>query len=478
MTNTTNLQLPYLSAEQAMKHITHNEALKALDALVQLSVADRDQTAPPATPEDGERHIVAAMATDDWAGRDGQVAAFQNGAWAYYPPQIGWRAWVADEAVLLAWDGTAWAVAGGSVNPVALVGVNTEADASNRLAAKSDSVLFSHDDVTPGSGDIRHKLNKAGSDNTASMLFQTGWSGRAEFGLCGDDDWHVKVSPDGSAWHEALVVDKDSGAISFPGGIAGRREVLTANRIYFVAASGGSDGNDGLTTGTALATLQEAIYRTEKIDAAGYTVKIKLLAGTHVMGNVVFDTRVLGAAQITIEGDTTTPSNVIIENAGYHLFIMLNGVAVYFTGLTLQRNGALGTGSFFQVTAGCRLTYNKLRFGEAGRYHFEVIGGAAVGDNNASVEVFGGAVAHAFVGTLGSFLTTNETVTLTGTPVFTNAYYYCVQNSIYAAWNPTWVGTISGKEYTLDTGAILGRGAAGAVPGSTTGTTANGGIVV
>ena len=69
------------------------------------------------------------------------------------------------------------------------------ADAGNRLARmKSDAVLMSHDDVTPGSGDMRLALNKSAPANTASLTFQTGWSGRAEFGLAGDDDWHVKVS--------------------------------------------------------------------------------------------------------------------------------------------------------------------------------------------------------------------------------------------------------------------------------------------
>lgn len=34
MTDTTNLALPYLEAAQAQKHVTHNEALTTLDAIV------------------------------------------------------------------------------------------------------------------------------------------------------------------------------------------------------------------------------------------------------------------------------------------------------------------------------------------------------------------------------------------------------------------------------------------------------------
>ena len=47
---TTHLLLPYILAAQAQKHVTHNEALRILDGLVQLSVLDRDLAAPPGSP--------------------------------------------------------------------------------------------------------------------------------------------------------------------------------------------------------------------------------------------------------------------------------------------------------------------------------------------------------------------------------------------------------------------------------------------
>lgn len=54
-----NLALPLLAASQAQKHVTHNEALLALDALVHLSVASRGLVEPPAAPTEGERYLVA-----------------------------------------------------------------------------------------------------------------------------------------------------------------------------------------------------------------------------------------------------------------------------------------------------------------------------------------------------------------------------------------------------------------------------------
>jgi len=92
-------------ATQAQKHVTHNEALRLLDGLVQLSVLDRDLTAPPGSPADGDRYIVGSGATGDWAGWDLNVALWTYGAWLRLPPRPGRRAWVEAEVLLLVYDG-------------------------------------------------------------------------------------------------------------------------------------------------------------------------------------------------------------------------------------------------------------------------------------------------------------------------------------------------------------------------------------
>ncbi|KIT16312.1 DUF2793 domain-containing protein [Jannaschia aquimarina] len=80
MESSVNLSLPYIQPSQAQKHVTHNEALRVLDALVQPVVADRPLAAPPGTPEEGARYIVDDPATGDWAGQDGKVAWRTDGA--------------------------------------------------------------------------------------------------------------------------------------------------------------------------------------------------------------------------------------------------------------------------------------------------------------------------------------------------------------------------------------------------------------
>lgn len=212
MDSSPNLNLPYLMAAQAQKHVTHNEAIRDLDALVHLSVLDRDLTAPPSDPSNGDRYLVAVGATGDWLGKDEDIAAFQDGAWVFHTPQEGWVCWVADEQVLKFYDGLVWSdVSAAMQQSFDMLGVNATADTTNRLAVKSAAILFDH----VGNG-VQTKLNKNLAADTASLLMQTGLSGRAELGLAGDDDFHVKVSPDGSVWHESLVVQGASGIVSSP----------------------------------------------------------------------------------------------------------------------------------------------------------------------------------------------------------------------------------------------------------------------
>ncbi len=220
MPETSALGLPLLVAEQAQKHVTHNEALAALDAIVQLAVLDRDLTAPPGSPSEGDRYIVGSAATGEWAGRDGEIVAWQGGAWAFYAPKVGWRTWIEDEGVLLIWTGAAWndiATLIAVLQNLALLGIGTTADATNPLSAKLNNALWTAKyDAEGGDGSLRYKMNKEAAEDVLSLLLQTDFSARAEVGLIGDDDLVFKVSPDGSTWHEAIRVDKDNGDVQLP----------------------------------------------------------------------------------------------------------------------------------------------------------------------------------------------------------------------------------------------------------------------
>ena len=199
------LSLPLLAASQAQKHITHNEALMRLDVLVQLTVANRNLTAPPGTPIEGQRHIIAASPTGAWAGKAGKIALWQDGAWQFISALTGWRAWVSSEAVEVSFNGTVWAEAAAPAIPAVLsvteIGISTSSDATNRLAVASSASLFSH----AGAGH-QLKVNKSAAGQTASVLFQSAFSGRAELGLLGGNDFSVTVSNNGTTFTPALQI--------------------------------------------------------------------------------------------------------------------------------------------------------------------------------------------------------------------------------------------------------------------------------
>jgi hypothetical protein len=161
-----------------------------------------------------DRYVVPAGAMDAWRGWDGSLAAFADGAWTRFVPGTGWRAFIADEGAMVVWTGAEWKPLGGeAVRSFESLGVNTAPEAGNRLAVKADNVLFSHDDVTPGSGNVHLTLNRAGGGREAAIFFKQDWQARAALGNFGDETLQIRVSPDGAAWRTALSVSPSDGRI-------------------------------------------------------------------------------------------------------------------------------------------------------------------------------------------------------------------------------------------------------------------------
>lgn len=79
--------------------------LRALSALVQLSVLSR-QTAIPDSPADGSIYIVPANA----ATNANRIAIRDNGATTFVTPAEGWLGYVKDEDLFVKFNGTVWEV--------------------------------------------------------------------------------------------------------------------------------------------------------------------------------------------------------------------------------------------------------------------------------------------------------------------------------------------------------------------------------
>ncbi len=244
MSNSLNLELPYLSGGQAQKHVTVNDALRRIDSVVQLTVEDRNRTAPPVSPQEGDTHIVASPASGAWAGHEFNVAAYQDGAWVFFAPREGWVGFSRSEQALVLYNGANWEVftAVGAAETASKFGVNGTATNARRLQVYSDEVLFAADTTksTP-TGDVRVYANKTAAGDTAAHIFQRNFSGRAEFGLLGSDDFSLKVSSNGSNFTEAFSVGSGDARVDFAKvpSIGGAEALVLsfASRLAAVSAS-------------------------------------------------------------------------------------------------------------------------------------------------------------------------------------------------------------------------------------------------
>jgi hypothetical protein len=76
----------------------------------QLTIIDRDLTAPPGSPSDGDTYIPASVASGDWTGLENHVVVYElsSTSWIDYTPREGWTAFVSDENVSIGYNGSAW----------------------------------------------------------------------------------------------------------------------------------------------------------------------------------------------------------------------------------------------------------------------------------------------------------------------------------------------------------------------------------
>lgn len=348
MTETTYLGLPFIEDSQAQKHVTHNEALRILDAVIQIAVEDVTRTTPPSSPAEGQRHVVASGPSGAWAGHAGAIATWQDGAWVFLTPKTGWCLWSVADVSIFIFDGAGWQPLAPLANDVGRLGVNTTASTPNLLSVKSNAALLAAITTADGgSGDARLQIAKAAAGNTASVVFSDNYSARAEFGLTGDDHFHLKVSPDGTSWQDAFVIDKTTANVSFNGftdAAATRRQLnapvrtITGSDTIITSDIGGTllfNSTSAITvTITAAATLGNGFWcrfknvnsgvvtidpsSTEAIDGNATTIVPKFDSGILVCDGTGFHTLERPPIVLLGSGNFSSSSSLnLVLPAGY-----------------------------------------------------------------------------------------------------------------------------------------------------------------
>lgn len=247
------------------------------------------------------------------------------------------------------------------------------------------------------------------------------------------------------------------------------REILTGNRTYYVRTDG-NDANTGLvnTAGGAFATLQKAINTVAAIDISIYQVTIKLGTGTYsgAAANCYIFSNWLGTGSVVIEGDMTTPSNVVLQGtSGLGTICVVSG-SVTVQGVSIGGSIGIAVRGAGNVTIGA-----KVRFLACSNYHLTVDGSGGVINGRQAYEIAGDAAFHIVAVGPCSLDIAAVQVTLTGTRNFAGSYVYCVRQGLVNYYSNTFVGTATGTRYIVDTGGGVFVNGAGTsyLPGSSAG---------
>ena len=108
MSVTARLNLPLLVPGQAQKELFHNEALQALDMIVNAVVSPGVMNNPPDNPETGSAYIVGPVPTGDWDGHGNAIACWTEGGWRYCDAFHGLQVSVAGSGISARFDGQVW----------------------------------------------------------------------------------------------------------------------------------------------------------------------------------------------------------------------------------------------------------------------------------------------------------------------------------------------------------------------------------
>jgi hypothetical protein len=256
------------------------------------------------------------------------------------------------------------------------------------------------------------------------------------------------------------------------------RELLTADRTYYVR-SDGSDSNTGLadTAGGAFLTIQKAVDVTSALDLSTFNVTIQVRSGTFAGFSV--SRPFVGNGVVTIQGDTTTPGNVIISTTG--TAISASGAAVFSIAgfkITTTSNGfgIVAAANGFISLAGL-MEYGAIT--GAGRAAMYANSGGAI-TVQANYTISAGAPLHWLTETGGRILCQGRTITLSGTPAFSSLFAQASRLSVMLVNANTFSGAATGTRYSVTHNSVIDTNGGGAtyLPGNAAGSTATGGQYV
>ena len=260
------------------------------------------------------------------------------------------------------------------------------------------------------------------------------------------------------------------------------REVLTANRTYYVR-SDGNDANTGLanSSGGAFKTTQKAMDVAAALDIGIYDVTIQYGDTGPFTGCVL--KAPIGSGSVIIVGDTANPSNyTITKNGSAYIFDGRSAVGK-FQIIGVHPHDSTANYHFASGVPGNILTLTNIDYGDVINYMAAATGGKILitGANNkfscsTSFTAF-------FLGDYHGYLMAPGATTFTWTRNTTHStgFAYARQLGIVQPFNMTFnlAGfTATGPRFNVTDNAsiVTGGGGASFLPGTSTGSQTNGGL--
>ena len=253
------------------------------------------------------------------------------------------------------------------------------------------------------------------------------------------------------------------------------RERLTANRTYYVRTDG-SDSNTGLvdSAGGAFLTLQKSWDVVASLDLFIYTVTVQVRDGTYT-GGINATTAPVGGGSVTIQGNSGTPSNVVVSTTSADAF-KFNGI---YVNVLVKDLKVQTTTSGYGIQAdgpGINVSWQNIDCGACANDHIYLTSGAS-GVVTGNYSITGAATSHIRLNRGALLASSSRTVTLTGTLNFANGFIRADASAQAAYFSSSFTGgTITGTRYVLTMlgGVNTFGGGANYFPGNAAGTTATG----
>lgn len=249
------------------------------------------------------------------------------------------------------------------------------------------------------------------------------------------------------------------------------RDVLNAARTYYVRTDG-NDANTGLanTSGGAFLTIQKALDIAASLDLNGYALTIQVGNGTYAQAlSVLRMTGLNYYGQFVLQGDTTTPSNVVVApTSGDACLYVYKQAQIKVQGFRF--GGGSGYSHGIHADNNSVVGFNKIDFAAVPSTHFTLEANSTViADGDYSIS--GGTPTHINLLDSSTFYCVSRTVTITGTPNFSSVFCGVSRNANAVVHSNTYSGSATGTRYYASFGATINVNGGGAsyLPGDVAG---------